>query len=477
MAPREELEREIERLAARLDGAADARSLDELATVRRGLVRPGPRGPGIELPNLRIGFACKQRWEDMVGDDRVRACGGCDRPVFNISAMTRAEAEAVLATRGLTPCVRFYRRPDGTVMTTDCPTGARPAPRRLAVVASSLAAFGAAPAALADPPPAEVTAGTSGAIQGAVTDDKTGERLVGVTVVVTSPALPQTLTAITDEDGTYRVDHIPPGDYTVTFYYADITTERSHIRVGIGQTTPVFQKLNMAAAGGETIRIEMGGIGINDTRTGIRIDNTYTMGLPVPRSFEGVLDAEMGEIVVTEKRPAVEWSVWGRLGVGVASQQPDVVARSVTMPEAGSASTWDAALAADLTFGVARDGDLRLGVWGEVRTSSGPVAGAELVLEGLPPHPYTSRIGGTGSLVVRAGANAHVVTGALGFGYVGSFPRHDPWVRWARHVVGARLVVSVNRSIDQPHDWSATAGLEVEPIGAVHALLDLVTGR
>src|SRR5262249_4746299 len=154
-----------------------------------------------------------------------------------------------------------------------------------------------------------------------------------------------------------------------------------------------------------------------------------------------------------EPRPAIEWSVWGRLGAGVASQQPELVARRVTkMPDVGSVSTSEAAAAADLTVGVAGDGDLRLGAWGEVRTSSSPVGGAELVVEGLPPHPYDSRIHGAGSLVLRAGANARVVTGALGFGYVGSWPRYDPWIRWARHVVGARLVVSVNRAIDEPHD-------------------------
>ena len=199
----------------------------------------------------------------------------------------------------------------------------------------------------------------------------------------------------------------------------------------------------------------------------IVIENQYiTMGIPVERVDNA-----------NEERPAVEWSVWGRLGVGVASQRPDVIARRVTVPMAGSASTWEAAAGADLTFRVARDGDLRVGAWGEVRTSSGPVAGGELVLEGLPPHPYGSRIDGAGSLVLRAGANARLVTGALGFGYVGSWPSPDPWIRWARHVVGARVVVSVNRAIDEPHDWSATVGLEVEPIGAVHALLDLATGR
>jgi hypothetical protein len=318
----------------------------------------------------------------MVGDDRVRVCAGCDRPVFNLSGMTRVEAEAVLATRGLTPCVRFFRRPDGTIMTTDCPTGARPAPRRLAVVASSLAAAGtaiAAPAAMADPPAA------------------------------TGSADPQDNLAAT----------------------------------GSGSDAPIV------------------------------IDRMIEQGIPIDRTWE-----EVGIIIEPEKRPAVEWSVWGRLGAGVASQTSEVAARRVTaVPVADTASTWEAAAGADLTFRVSRDGDLRFGAWGEVRTTSGPVAGAELVLEGLPPHPYTSRIGGAGSLVLRAGANDRIITGALGFGYVGSFPSYDPWISWARHVVGARVVVSVNRAIDAPHDWSATLGVEVDPIGAVHALYDLVTGR
>jgi len=208
----------------------------------------------------------------------------------------------------------------------------------------------------------------------------------------------------------------------------------------------------------------------------IVMDSEPEMGLPVEPTFS----AELVMIAVPEERPAVEWSVWGRLGAGIASQRPEVAARSVTVPApmAESTSTWDAAASADLTFRLALDGDLRAGPWGELRTTSDPVAGGELVLEDLPPHGHASRIGGTGSLVLRAGANLHVVTGELGFGYVGSWPRGvDPWVRWARHVVGARVIVSVNRDLDEPHDWSATVGLEVEPIGAVEAVLDLLKGR
>jgi len=382
---RNELHREIEQLEAKVSGA----TVHELATIRRGLTDGCVRKPAIELPNLRLGFACKQRWEDMIGDDRVRACAGCDRPVFNLSAMTREEAERVLATRGLTPCVRFYRRPDGTVMTTDCPTGARREGRRLAVVASSLAAGTAlaSPSARAEPPP---------------------------------PAESEAATTATP----------------------DATTDAPAI----------------------------------EPEQGITIDEPHLMGLPITRTFE-MGEMEMGVIVVEErKRPRVEWSLWGRLGVGVVGQHPTVLARQLTPPEGESAAMWEAAIAAELTVGVAHDGNIRLGAWGELRTSSGPVVGGELVLEGLPPHPWSSRIGGAGTVVVRAGGNGHVVTTALGFGYVGSWPSSDPWIGWAGHLVGARIVTSVNHSLDDPRDWSATIGFEIEPIGALHAVLDLATG-
>ena len=80
------------------------------------------------LSNLRVASPCKERWADMTGDEQVRLCSGCDRQVYNLSEMTRDEAEAVLAARGIKPCVRFYQRADGTVMTKDCPTRPRRRP-------------------------------------------------------------------------------------------------------------------------------------------------------------------------------------------------------------------------------------------------------------------------------------------------------------------------------------------------------------
>jgi hypothetical protein len=55
----------------------------------------------------------------MAGTDQVRFCSQCRKNVYNLSAMTAAEADGLLAGGQDAPCVRFYRRLDGTVVTTD----------------------------------------------------------------------------------------------------------------------------------------------------------------------------------------------------------------------------------------------------------------------------------------------------------------------------------------------------------------------
>jgi len=70
--------------------------------------------------DLRIASPCNASWDDMVGDDRVRHCKGCDKDVYNLSGMTRVDAEALLVARGVDVCIRFYQRADGTLMLRDC---------------------------------------------------------------------------------------------------------------------------------------------------------------------------------------------------------------------------------------------------------------------------------------------------------------------------------------------------------------------
>jgi hypothetical protein len=66
----------------------------------------------------------------MAGDDRKRFCSDCSLHVYNLSAMRRDEAEALVAGAEGRLCVRFYRRNDGTIMTQNCPVGVQEARQR-----------------------------------------------------------------------------------------------------------------------------------------------------------------------------------------------------------------------------------------------------------------------------------------------------------------------------------------------------------
>jgi hypothetical protein len=83
------------------------------------------------LRNVQVAAPCKVNWDEMLGDDRVRFCGQCSLNVYNLSSMTRADAEALIARTEGRLCVKFYRRFDGSVITKDCPIGIRAIRRRV----------------------------------------------------------------------------------------------------------------------------------------------------------------------------------------------------------------------------------------------------------------------------------------------------------------------------------------------------------
>jgi hypothetical protein len=79
--------------------------------------------PSLSLADLRIANPCPASWSRMEGDDRVRFCAQCEKSVYNLSAMTMRDAEALIREKEGRLCVRLYRRTDGTVLTADCPVG------------------------------------------------------------------------------------------------------------------------------------------------------------------------------------------------------------------------------------------------------------------------------------------------------------------------------------------------------------------
>jgi hypothetical protein len=70
------------------------------------------------LDDLEITRPCDASWEAMRGDDRARSCDRCRREVVDLSAHTRAEAEAIAAQDPATrPCLRITRDAAGRVLT------------------------------------------------------------------------------------------------------------------------------------------------------------------------------------------------------------------------------------------------------------------------------------------------------------------------------------------------------------------------
>lgn len=66
---------------------------------------------------------------------------------------------------------------------------------------------------------AALPSAASGVVRGRVVSAGNAEPLANVVIVATSDALIGTQTAITDDNGTYSVGQLPPGRYTITYYY------------------------------------------------------------------------------------------------------------------------------------------------------------------------------------------------------------------------------------------------------------------
>jgi hypothetical protein len=97
-----------------------------------------------KLEDLRIATPCKANWAEMLGNDQMRYCALCKLNVYNLSGMTREEAEGLVKANEGKICVSFFKRADGTVLTQDCPVGvAARIKRRVASVAAGFAAFAA----------------------------------------------------------------------------------------------------------------------------------------------------------------------------------------------------------------------------------------------------------------------------------------------------------------------------------------------
>jgi len=137
---------------------------------------------------------------------------------------------------------------------------------------------------------------TTGSIRGVVKDKTTGESGVGATVVATSPALQGEQVVIADETGGYYITNLPPGVYTLTVYYNNITYSRGNVLIQVGKEVVVNLSVDTSATKGETIAIT-GSVPIVDqgsTKVGTTITSDFTNNVPTRRTFGEVMGGAAG---------------------------------------------------------------------------------------------------------------------------------------------------------------------------------------
>ena len=153
----------VEELQGKLDAAeaalvAKQRERDEVARM----IEERRRLP--VLPNIRVASPCPADWNAMIGDSRVRACATCKKNVFNLSAMTRADAESLIRETNGDLCAQYWQRKDGTILLADCTVQGVRRGHVMTAVAAATAIAGTALLAVAThphvhraPPPRPVT--------------------------------------------------------------------------------------------------------------------------------------------------------------------------------------------------------------------------------------------------------------------------------------------------------------------------------
>jgi Carboxypeptidase regulatory-like domain len=222
------------------------------------------------LARVRVASPCNASWEGMEGSASVRFCRECGQNVYNLSEMTRAEAEALVARAEGRLCARFYRRADGTVLTKDCPKGLRAVRARVsraagATLAALLSLFVAAQgkgrqnsscAAGGDFKVEKTTnANSFSTVSGVVTDVRCA-LVAEAEVVIKNKETGRKFKTRASDEGEFLFAAVPPGTYSIEINAPGFRRFfREDLRVGAGESARVGASLDVGLMG-EVIVIE-----------------------------------------------------------------------------------------------------------------------------------------------------------------------------------------------------------------------------
>ncbi|HEX3554788.1 MAG TPA: TonB-dependent receptor, partial [Thermoanaerobaculia bacterium] len=135
---------------------------------------------------------------------------------------------------------------------------------------------------------------TTGSIVGRATDES-GAVLPGVLVEASGPALQGARSTTTDGKGAYRLNLLPPGQYTVTFHLEGFGPEsRPAIAVGLDRDITLDAVLKPRATEEITVIGEAPVIDTTSTSLGTNLDARTVQSLPTGRNYSSVAQITPG---------------------------------------------------------------------------------------------------------------------------------------------------------------------------------------
>lgn len=203
---------------------------------------------------LRIASPCSADWDSMQGDERVRYCPECKLKVYNFDAMGSAEIEKLVRNREGRLCARFYARPDGTLLTQNCPVGFRARVRRISRAAGAI--FSAATALMSATFAAAQTAtATSQSTPSKRSDaallfdvtDQSGAVITHAKIALTDREKKTTYEGVTDLKGELLIPHLAAGTYSVSIAAANFSTNRLEMEVHAAEIKKITAKMDVGA--------------------------------------------------------------------------------------------------------------------------------------------------------------------------------------------------------------------------------------
>ncbi|WP_242344722.1 TonB-dependent receptor [Anaeromyxobacter terrae] len=136
------------------------------------------------------------------------------------------------------------------------------------------------------------SAQTTGTVLGVVTDASTGKPVAGAVIIATSPALQGEQTAVTDNNGSFRLPLLPPGDYKLAVQLDGYKpAERADITVRLDKTIRANLAVVPEAVQMEEQVVRTGAapvVNIGAAESGAVISREFVASIPVGRTVEAV---------------------------------------------------------------------------------------------------------------------------------------------------------------------------------------------